>query len=227
MARYEGMRSGLDDRYSVVHHTEPSYVQHIRTLDRGYEDDPSEDEIEAKLTDDDVLWRNEKSHETALHFAASHGHQRLLRAIVRRSLDLGVSLDRANVTGTAPLHYACMNGHEPVALDLINAGASIELATKKGVKPLAFAEFYFHYEMVPQLTRAAAERAERASEAHNRSIDARAIADGASTMHGQLAAFYAKHDAAKVGDVAAILTKYKGNEAKLYTELELKYGARP
>ena len=55
MARYEGMRSGLDDRYSVVHHTEPSYVQHIRMLDRGYEDDPSEDEIEAKLTDDDVL----------------------------------------------------------------------------------------------------------------------------------------------------------------------------
>ena len=33
-------------------------------------------------------------------------------------------------------------------------------------------------------------------------------------------AFYAKHD-------AAILTKNKGNEAKLYSELELKYGARP
>ena len=32
--------------------------------------------------------------------------------------------------------------------------------------------------------------------------------------------FYAKHN-------AAILTKNKGNEAKLYTELELKYGARP
>ena len=31
----------------------------------------------------------------------------------------------------------------------------------------------------------------------------------------------------KAGDLAAILTNYKGNEAKLYTELELKYGARP
>ena len=77
-------------------------------------DDPSEDEIEAKLTDDYVLWRNEKNHETAL----------------------------------------------------------------------------------------------------------RQVARLCGVMHGQLAAFYAKHN-------AAILTKNKGNEAKLCTELELKYGARP
>jgi hypothetical protein len=236
MARFAGVRRGDDSQYSVAPLLEPDYVRTIRELDRGFEDDPSAEEIEMKLSDADVAWQNPNDLETALHFASSHGHIRLVRAIVRRSLALGLSVDRTNVTGTAPLHYACMNGHEPVGVVLVLAGASIDLPTRTGIKPLAFAEFYFHQEMIQPLTRAAEERAcreiEDAEQRRVAAVDAarvkrKAIMDGAATLRGQLRNFYAKHDPTKIESVGSVLTKYSGNEAKLYAELELKYGERP
>ena len=229
MARFAGVRRGDDAQYSVAPLHEPDYVRTIRELDRGFEDDPPAEEIEAKLSDADVEWQNPNDLETALHFASSHGHIRLVCAIVRRSLALGLSLDRTNVTGTAPLHYACMNGHAPVGIALLLAGASIDLPTRTGIKPLAFAEFYFHEDMIKPLTRAAAQCARRKIEdaANAARVKRKMLMDGAATLRGQLRNFYAKHDSSKIGSVKNVLAKYSGNEAKLFAELELKYGERP
>ena len=61
---------------------------------------------------------------TALHYAATRGHE----AVVEALLSWGAIVDPQNQRGATPLHFACQDGHLACVLALLKAGASVSLS---------------------------------------------------------------------------------------------------
>ena len=64
-----------------------------------------------------------KTNETALHFAATKGHE----AVVEALLSWGANVDPQDHGGATPLYVACQEGHLACVVALLKAGASVYL----------------------------------------------------------------------------------------------------
>ncbi len=69
---------------------------------------------------------------TALVWAANRGRPAILNLIAA-----GARLDVPDAAGSTPLLHAIAHGHSDVANALVSAGASVKLANKHGLTPLA------------------------------------------------------------------------------------------
>ena len=72
---------------------------------------------------------------TALHMAASQGHNASVEAL----LSWGAEINPQNFVGFTPLHAACQEGHMPCVLTLLKAGASLTLPNNQGGLPIHIA----------------------------------------------------------------------------------------
>ena len=72
---------------------------------------------------------------TSLHFAAGHGHNASVEAL----LSWGAEVNPQDYNGCTPLHCACQEGHLLCVLALLNAGASLALQDIRGGLPIHFA----------------------------------------------------------------------------------------
>jgi ankyrin repeat protein len=70
---------------------------------------------------------------TALHFAARHGHQQTVAALVERGVDVN---QLSGGVHASALVFAIVNGHFDLALYLLGRGANPNLAAENGVVPL-------------------------------------------------------------------------------------------
>ena len=77
---------------------------------------------------------------TALLNAAGQGHLR----VVRRLLEGGVSVDRADVDGVTALVNACHYGRREVVAALLEAGASVNVQPRRGPTALVAAAYGGH-----------------------------------------------------------------------------------
>ncbi|KAK7084116.1 hypothetical protein SK128_005220 [Halocaridina rubra] len=77
----------------------------------------------------------DKRGRTALHIAATNGHQHLVTLLMGQGAELGAK-DRDGLT---PLHASAKAGHLEVAKLLVEAGASTEDKTIEGKTPITFA----------------------------------------------------------------------------------------
>ena len=84
---------------------------------------------------------------TALHVAASRGHE----AVVEALLSWGAIVDRQNHGGVTPLYSACQEGHLACLLALLNAGASVSVPTNGGNLPIHVAAEHNRVEIVRTL----------------------------------------------------------------------------
>ena len=73
--------------------------------------------------------------QTALHFAASNGHDTSIEALLSWRAEVNPK-DHAGVT---PLHIACQEGHLLCVLTLLKAGASLTLPNNYGSLPIHIA----------------------------------------------------------------------------------------
>ena len=64
-----------------------------------------------------------KTKRTALHFAALEGNNDLVEVL----LTWGATVDQQDHSGSAPLYYACQEGHVDCVLTLSKAGANLSL----------------------------------------------------------------------------------------------------
>ena len=69
---------------------------------------------------------------TALHFAAVHGHNASIEAL----LYWGAEVNPQDHTGFTPLHVACQEGRLLCVLTLLKAGASLTLPASGGALPI-------------------------------------------------------------------------------------------
>ena len=84
---------------------------------------------------------------TALHFAAGHGRNGLVEALLSRRAEVNPQ-DRIGFT---PLHAACQEGHLLCVLTLLKAGASITLPDNGGQLPIHLAAQLDRVEIVKTL----------------------------------------------------------------------------
>ena len=75
---------------------------------------------------------NPDNKSTALHFAASKGHNASVEAL----LSWGAEVNLQNYIGYTPLHLACQHGHLICVLTLLKAGASFTLPENWGGLPI-------------------------------------------------------------------------------------------
>ena len=90
---------------------------------------------------------------TALHVAASSGHNRVVSTL----LAAGAALEAENKGGWRALHIAAQNGHARTVEALLAAGAALEAEAKDGVRALHFAAMDGHAPAVESLVEAGAE----------------------------------------------------------------------
>ena len=90
---------------------------------------------------------------TSLHVAAMEGHG----GAVRRLLEVGAPVEKADSAGCTPLHKAAERGHEDVVGQLLGAGAEVNKANDDGWTPLFGAAVKGHGVVVRQLLQAGAE----------------------------------------------------------------------
>ena len=84
---------------------------------------------------------------TALHYAANHGHNASVEAL----LSWGAEVNPQDHAGLSPLHFACEEGHLLCSLTLLKAGASITLPDKEGGLPIHRAAHYNRLEVLRTL----------------------------------------------------------------------------
>jgi hypothetical protein len=88
---------------------------------------------------------------TALHCAASNGHE----AVARLLLEKGVDIEAKENNGQTALHWAAWNGHEAVVRLLLQRGANAQAKGKNGWAALNWAASKRHIVVVQLLTVAA------------------------------------------------------------------------
>ena len=85
--------------------------------------------------------------DTALHLAASQGHNALVEAL----LSWGAEVNPQSHVGFTPLHAACQEGHLLCVLTLLKAGASLTLPNNYGLLPIHHAAIRNKVEVVKTL----------------------------------------------------------------------------
>ena len=84
---------------------------------------------------------------TALHVAASRGHE----AVVEALLSWGAIVDPQDHGGWTPLHFTCQEGHLACLLALLKAGASVSMPNNGGELPIHVAAGKNRVEIVKTL----------------------------------------------------------------------------
>lgn len=72
---------------------------------------------------------------SALHLAAKNGCVSLLRAIIKKGVDVNLTEDAPALAGTTALHEACLHGHADIAKMLLEAGADDTAKNLQGETP--------------------------------------------------------------------------------------------
>jgi ankyrin repeat protein len=72
--------------------------------------------------------------QTPLMIATTHGH----RASIAYLIQAGVDLDRQDLDGRTAFYICVRSGWNPIATDLLNAGADCSLADNDGIFPMSF-----------------------------------------------------------------------------------------
>ena len=85
---------------------------------------------------------------TALHLAASRGHEAVATRLI---IELGADINQQSRPGMAALHCAAMNGHEAVVARLIELGADMNQTTYKGKTAVDIATAYNRHTIVALL----------------------------------------------------------------------------
>ena len=84
---------------------------------------------------------------TALHYAANHGHNASVEAL----LSWGAEVNPHDHAGWTALNSACQEGHLLCVLTLLKAGASLTLPNNEGILPIHAAATYNRVEVVRTL----------------------------------------------------------------------------
>lgn len=104
--------------------------------------------------------QEEKTHNTALHLAASNGHL----AVCERLATQHHAVDRTNKMGKTPLHMAAEAGHADCVKLLLSKGARINKYDVEGYTPLLYAVEAGHTACAEVLLQAGASRLARTAE---------------------------------------------------------------
>lgn len=81
---------------------------------------------------------NEATGMNILHYAISKGYKYAVDALLNDGA-IGLLINQGNVNGSTPLHFACANGYQDIALALIDKGANLDIQNKDRGTPLMFA----------------------------------------------------------------------------------------
>ena len=77
---------------------------------------------------------------TALHLAAANGHVATVKLLIEKGADLNIRQESSlGHTGTTPLSLAAVRGNPLCAVELLKAGAAVDLASSSGDTPLMLA----------------------------------------------------------------------------------------
>jgi len=77
---------------------------------------------------------------TALHIAAKNGHVATVKLLIENNADLNIRQESSfGHTGTTPLGVAAERGNSLCAIELLKAGADVNLASSSGATPLMIA----------------------------------------------------------------------------------------
>ena len=80
------------------------------------------------------------SYSTALHLAAANGHVATVKLLIEKGADLNIRQESSfGYTGTTPLSLAAVRGNPLCAVELLKAGAAVDLASSSGDTPLMLA----------------------------------------------------------------------------------------
>ena len=80
------------------------------------------------------------SYSTALHLAAANGHVATVKLLIEKRADLNIRQESSfGYTGTTPLSLAAVRGNPLCAVELLKAGAAVDLASSSGDTPLMLA----------------------------------------------------------------------------------------
>ncbi|APR99128.1 ankyrin repeat domain-containing protein [Wolbachia endosymbiont of Folsomia candida] len=91
--------------------------------------------------------------QTLLHFAAKHGYQNVVNALLKA----GAKIDVMDVLGRTPLYFAAHNGYMDVVNALISKGAKVDLLDFNSNTPLHLAAQNGHVNIVNALIKANAD----------------------------------------------------------------------
>ena len=90
--------------------------------------------------DDDNDNDDDESYSTALHLAAANGHVATVKLLIEKGADLNIRQESSfGYTGTTPLSLAAVRGNPLCAVELLKAGAAVDLASSSGDTPLMLA----------------------------------------------------------------------------------------
>ncbi|KZT38846.1 ankyrin [Sistotremastrum suecicum HHB10207 ss-3] len=87
---------------------------------------------------------------TALHWAASAGYADVVRYLVDQKCDVDLPDARIHYTLSIDAHsrsHIASAGHEPIAEELIGAGANVNKTNDKGITPLHYAASKAHVDI--------------------------------------------------------------------------------
>jgi ankyrin repeat protein len=99
---------------------------------------------------------DELAFERGLWTAAQRGDVNRVRSLLANN-----DANAVDSSGLTPLHYACREGHVLIATLLLDAGASIDFASRSGVTPLHRAAVAGHVDLVDLLLQRGANVAAR------------------------------------------------------------------
>lgn len=72
---------------------------------------------------------------SALHYAAKRNHADMIRAMVKKGVNVNITEDEPSNAGDTPLHSACDNGSREAVKALMEAGADDTMLNVKGITP--------------------------------------------------------------------------------------------